>query len=186
MPWQSPRERAFLGKLASDEYFKRTMGNQSKRMIDHELVLRFVSFYSLDYMKSPKNIAEFLDKGMEYIEKSSDEALEKLEYAFKFAAKTSYEVFEEAAFEKGPITERRKRKNSTLFEVWMVSFARLAPEDVRAIIEKRSLVVERLNRFIADDEDFFMAISLATQKREHVKKRYEVVASIIEECIHDS
>ena len=47
-----PRERKFLQELAEDENLVRTMGDQSKRMVDQELVLRFISFYIQDYLNS--------------------------------------------------------------------------------------------------------------------------------------
>lgn len=179
-----PRERQFFENLSKDENLIKTMGNQSKRMLDQELVLRFISFLTYDYIKSPKNIAEFMDEAMDGLKKSSDAELKRLEVQFRRAMALAFKIFGNAAFEKRTELERRKRKNSSLFEVWTVSLAKLGEADALKLVEFKDIVKEKLQNAIEKDDEFFRSISLATQKRDHVKIRYEYVKKIINEVCH--
>ena len=51
-----PSVRRYLERLADNEYLKKTVGDQKKRMIDQELVLRFLSFYTMDYGEKRRTI----------------------------------------------------------------------------------------------------------------------------------
>ncbi len=181
-----PKERKFLEDLAKDENLVRTMGNQSKRMIDQELVLRFISFYTQDYLKSRKNIAVFMDEAMEALKSYLETELHRIAKAFRQATRLSYQIFGEGAFEKRVATDsdRRKRKNTTLFEVWTVCLAELVDKDpakVQRLLEDKEQVVEKLQILFESDGDFFRSITFATQKRDHVRIRYDRVRKIIQE-----
>jgi hypothetical protein len=182
-----PQVREFLQNLADDENLRRTMGDQSKRMLDQELVLRFISFFTQDYEKSPKNIAEFMDECMESLKTRSESTLKELEKAFRRSMSLSFRIFGDDAFEKrtGEENERGKRKNTTLFEVWTVSLARTNEKQADQLIKKRKVVVEKLQALIKPDAAFYRAITYATQKREHVRIRYDAVLKIINEVAHD-
>ena len=180
-------QRAFLQKLADDPNLKATMGDQSTRMMDHELVLRFLAFYYKDYTGSKKNIAEFLDEVMADIRRLSEKEKNTLSKAFAEGMERSHGIFGDRAFEKrsdGEEDIRRKRKNSTLFEVWTVSLAKLTQADAVTLIEKHDLLNELHRAEMAPTTEYYRSISLATQKREHVKIRYAVVARIIQEVLH--
>ena len=180
-------QREFLQTLADEPTLKVTMGDQSKRMMDQELVLRFIAFYFKDYTGSKKNIAEFLDEMMEDIGKMSDSEKRRLATAFSQGINRSYAVFGDRAFEKRSDTEddvRRKRKNATLFEVWTVSLARLSDADASKLIERKAQV-EELHRVKMDPNSmYYRSVSLATQKRDHVRARYNTVSEIIQEIIN--
>jgi hypothetical protein len=98
----------------------------------------------------------------------------------------AFQIFGNAAFEKRTSNEleRRKRKNSSLFEVWTVSLAKLGEADALKLVEFKDIVKEKLQNAIEKDDEFFRSISLATQKRDHVKIRYEYVKKIINEVCH--
>lgn len=181
------RERQFLQLLASNEFLKKTIGDQSKRMVDQELVLRFMAFYYHDYIKSRKNIASFLDEAMESITQKSVEELGKIEVLFNEAIKTCFLIFGDYAFEKRAENDdsKRKRKNSTLFEVWTVSVAKLTPVEKQTLIDRRGQVIDGLSNLITEDDDFYRSISLATQKHEHVLIRYKKINELIQEVLHD-
>ena len=183
------KQRDFLQKLAGNQYLKATMGDQSKRMMDQELVLRFIAFYHKDYTGSNKNIAEFLDEVMDDIGKISEVERKKIEQAFSDGMRRSYSLFGDRAFEKrsdGEEDFRRKRKNSTLFEVWSVTLAKLSEKDASRLAEKKDRLAE-LHRIAMDPNnmsEYYRSISLATQKRDHVKIRYATVQRIIEEVLN--
>jgi hypothetical protein len=180
------RERKFLEELSKDDNLIRTMGNQSKRMLDQELILRFLAFLKLDYLKSRKNIAEFLDDAMEYLSKQTPEELNLLGKEFRRAIKLSFDIFGDSAFEKQieETPKGHKRKNTTLFEVWCVCLARLSDNQAQKAVENREIIIQKLAELNAKDESFYRAISMATQKREHVNIRYDRVTSILNEVTH--
>jgi len=181
-----PSVRLFLQNLANDENLILTMGNQSKRMLDQELVVRFISFYSQDYHPSAKNLAEFMDDCMETLKGRSESELKALEKAFRRSMHLSYQIFGDCAFEKrtGEASERGKRKNTTLFEVWTVSLARTTDIQAKTLVQNKGAVIEKLQSITKPDKEFFRAISYATQKREHIRIRYESVEKIIHEVLH--
>ena len=181
-------QRMFLQKLADNPYLKKTMGDQTKRMMDHELVLRFLAFYNKDYAGSKKNIAEFLDEVMDDMGKYSEKEKKVLERAFADGIERSYLIFGDRAFEKctdGEEDVQRKRKNTTLFEVWTVSLASLSQEDSSTLIERSERLNELHRTQMEPATEYYRSISLATQKREHVSIRYATVKSINQEVLHD-
>ena len=182
----SEKTRELLSKLALDEYFKKTMGDRSKRMVDQELVLRFLAFNFLDYSKSRKNIASFLDRMVALLEKASDDEKKLYQNAFSCAVKRCWEVFGEKAFEKhtGDQNDRRRRKNSVLFEVWMTSLGSLSDEESNKIVQKRNELVNRHNKMTIEDNDYIRSITYSTQKKDHYETRKKKVLQIIKEVIN--
>lgn len=183
-----PQERAYLRRLAENEYLIKTMGDQSKRMMDQELVMRFIAFYRLDPQKSGyKNIAEFLDLAMEMLKKAPEAELESLEDAFRRSLKACYEIFGRNAFEKRGRNDPKNghlRKNTSLFEAWTVEMAKQNDETIERLVKRRETVIAKNKTLIDEDVNFYNAISLATQKRDYIRIRHEAVASIIREVAH--
>ncbi|VFM99276.1 MAG: Protein of unknown function DUF262 [Candidatus Kentron sp. G] len=177
----TPRLRAWLERLAKDEYLIKTIGDQSKRMVDQELVLRFLAFYSIDYNDSKRNIKTFLDEMMKNLESMGEEELNELESAFRVAIRRCWELFENSAFQK--ITDnaasRRRRTNATLFEVWMVALAKLSIEEADILVASKKYIKDEHFRLISSDNDYFRAISFSTQKKEHFRIRHDKVEQLI-------
>lgn len=179
-------ERDFLQKLTSNTYLIQSIGDQSRRMADQELVLRFIAFYNHDFITSKKSISIFLDEALDFISNANDSELLSIENIFNETIKTCYEIFGEYAFEKHtPSTNsRRKRKSATLFEVWMVSIAVLSTEQKNKLISNKEQIINNFAELITKP-DFSRSISLATQKHEHVQIRYSEIEKIIEDVLND-
>jgi len=179
------RERDLLCRLAKDENMVRTMGDQSKRMVDQELVLRFIAFYTMDYLKSPKNIAAFLDEMMERLKRETEAEFKRLEEAFRRALAYCEQLFGSLAFEKrNGEDNKRKRKNSALFEVWTVSLAKVSDANAMLLVERKDMLNEKMQALVNTDNEFFQAISMATQKRDNVRIRYDRIQKIIQEVLN--
>ena len=180
-----PKIRKFLEDLAADEYLKKAIGDQSKRMVDQELVLRFLAFRFMDYEKSKKNIATFLDEMVSKLEDSSADELERYQQSFQKAVKRCWLIFQETAFEKSITGEnaKRRRKNSTLFEVWTNAMAILSEEDTDKLIQNRGLLNQKHVDLMANDNDYFRSITYSTQKKDHFRTRKEKVAQLIKEVL---
>jgi hypothetical protein len=179
------KERGFLEKLAKNKYLIKSIGDQSRRMTDQELILRFIAFYKQDFVNSKMSIATFLDDAMRRTGKMKDSSLDKLEDTYNEAIKTCYSIFGKSVFEKRTLADiKRKRKNSSLFEVWMVSIAHLDQEQRAQLIKKNEKMKTKFSELI-NDEAFYRSISLATQKHDHVKTRYEKIQKLIQEVLSD-
>ena len=180
-----PRERAFLARLATASDMTSIMGDQSKRMADQELVLRFIAFYTQDYETSRKNIAAFLDEALKYLSERTEAELDDLENLFRRTLKYARDIFGDAAFMKESDEKegRRRRKNATLFEVWTVCLAKQNDADADLLVERREQVLKKQDALLNPEKDFFRSISLSTQKREHVKIRHERINTLIREVL---
>lgn len=180
-----PRDRELLEELANLEYSKEMLGDLSKRMKDQELVLRYWAFYRFDYLdpKNKKEIASFLDKAMEDIKKGDDEYRNNFKAQYTVAIKRCYQLLGTSGFEKDPSSNSRKRsKNSTLFEVWMVQLAKLSESDFNILLGKKDVFRGKAHALLNDIE-FFNAITYSTQKKDHAEKRYQKVNYLIEESL---
>jgi hypothetical protein len=181
----SPGIRNYLADLSLDENFIKIMGDQSKRMVDQELVLRFLAFHYLDYEQSKKNISTFLDEMVQKLEASNEQDLTTFKLSFKAAMKRSWDIFGPEAFEKSAIGEngRRKRKNSALFETWTNALAKISEKDMQILIsEKENLLIRNMELLM--DNEFIKAITYSTQKKEHFRIRRNMVNKLIEDLIN--
>ena len=181
----STATRDYLRKLADYEYLKKTIGNQSKRMLDQELVLRYLAFKFMDYERSKKNITTFLDEMIEKLENSSPEELEGYQISFQRTMKRCWQLFGDDAFEKRVKDQstRRRRKSSTLFEVWTNSLAMLTEEDMGVLLERKELLLQKNLDLTTEDNDYFRSITYSTQKKDHFRTRRDKVAEIIREVL---
>ncbi|MEW6713121.1 MAG: DUF262 domain-containing protein [Candidatus Riflebacteria bacterium] len=176
----SPGIRNYLADLSLDENFIKIMGDQSKRMVDQELVLRFLAFHYLDYEQSKKNISTFLDEMVQKLESSSEEDLATFKSAFKIAMKRSWDIFGAEAFEKTVNGEngRRKRKNSALFETWANALANVSEDDMQILTSEKESLIKRNNELLMDNE-FIKAITYSTQKKDHFRIRRDMVKKLL-------
>ncbi|MBN1892067.1 MAG: DUF262 domain-containing protein [Clostridiales bacterium] len=181
-----PSIREYLERLASDENLKKTIGDQTKRMVDQELVLRFLAFNFMDYEKSKKNITTFLDEMLEKLDKSNRQTLDSYEKSFRLAIKRCWQIFDDFAFEK-PASDaiRRKKKNATLFEVWTCALAKIDEKDMKTLLKYKDKLVQKHTDMMTMDNDYFRTITYSTQKRDHFRIRRAKVDQILREVLHD-
>lgn len=182
-----PRIRQYLEDLAKNEYLIKTIGDQSRRMVDQEMLLRFLSFRFMDYDESKKSIAPFLDEMMNKLQESSQKDLEEFRDAFQLAIKRCWEIFGNRAFEKSTDgnQSKRRRKNSTLFEVWMNALSRISIDDMQVLKEKKQELVKNHLDLMANDNDYFRSITYSTQKKDHYRTRRDKVQQLISDILFD-
>ncbi len=181
------KERSFLKKLTQNSDFIAALGDQSRRMADQELILRFIAFYNYNFIVSKTNIAAFLDEAMEKVANSSEKELNELESIFTETIKTCFAIFGQYAFEKRIINEepKRRRKNASLFEAWMVSIALLPSKDQIQLIDKKESILKKFSTLLLENIEFERSITVATQKLDHVIIRHRIIRSLIEEVLND-
>lgn len=181
----TPKIRRFLSELAENEDLKKTVGDQSRRMVDQELILRFLAFYYLNYDQTKKNITVFLDEMIDTLKKASDETLNAYKASFSLAVKRCLDVFGEFAFEKRfrGQSNRRRRKSSTLFEVWTTALSRLSEPEMQILVQKKEELIGLHEDLVTDDEDYLRAITYSTQKKAHYIVRHEKVSELIKDLL---
>ena len=180
-----PAIRKYLEELASYEYLKKTIGDQSRRMVDQELVLRYLAFKFMDYEQSKKNISTFLDEMIEKLRNSSSAELDSYRESFQTALYRCWQIFGPAAFEKRVNDQppRGRRKNSTLFEVWTNALAALSESEINTLYERKEELVQKDLDLMTNNNDYFKSITYSTQKKDHFRLRRNNVAQIIREVL---
>jgi len=178
-----PAIREYLEELASYEYLKKTIGDQSRRMVDQELVLRYLAFQFMDYEQSKKNISTFLDEMIDKLKNSSPDELELYRKSFHTALYRCWRIFGIAAFEKRVNDQeaRRRRKNSTLFEVWTNALAALSETEIETLYDRKEELLKKDLDMMTNNNDYFKSITYSTQKKDHFRIRRDSVAEIIRE-----
>lgn len=182
----NPAVRKYLEKLANDQFLIKTIGDQSRRMVDQEMVLRYLAFRFMDYEHSKKNIAPFLDEMIEKLEKSSTRELNEYSESFNLAIKRCWEIFGDRAFEKSTDGNhgKRRRKNSTLFEVWMNALGKLSDVEMKILYDRRLELIKNHLQLMASDNDYFRSITYSTQKKDHYRTRRDKVQELIMEVLN--
>lgn len=182
----TPAIRKYLEDLAAYDYLKKTIGDQSRRMVDQELVLRYLAFHFMDYEQSKKNIATFLDEMIDKLENSSPTELDSYKESFHTAIYRCWQVFGGAAFEKRVRGQdsRKRRKNSTLFEVWTNALASISEQEMATLCERKEQLSQKNLDMMTNDNDYFKSITYSTQKKDHFRIRRDKVAQMIREVIH--
>ena len=176
----------YLEGLAKNEYLIKTIGDQSRRMVDQEMLLRFLSFRFMNYEQSKKSIAPFLDEMMNKLQESSQNDLDEFRDSFQLAIKRCWDIFGSRAFEKSTDGKpaKRRRKNSTLFEVWMNALSKISIDEMQVLNEKKQKLVQKHLDLMANDNDYFRSITYSTQKKDHYRTRRDKVQQLIREILN--
>lgn len=181
-----PRSRAFLKRcVESPEFESATNGAlaRQRRMIDREVVLRFVAFRLLggahDYReKGPMeellwNTTERLDDP----KKLADEELQELYEDLLRGLRNSELIFGPRAFRKWPLdAERTNPFNRALFETWTVALCSRAPQSLVPIAEK---IAEAAREKMTSDVNYINSITVSTGDVKRVEYRFKVVDEIL-------
>jgi len=89
-----------LKELATDEDFLTCISQKhiDKRMSDRMLVLRFLAFYQMTYLKAKKGLKSFFNEFTDTYRNPSDEKIKEYRKAFKLAMRASHTVFGDKGF----------------------------------------------------------------------------------------
>ena len=182
-----PKIRTYLEELAIDEFLVKAIGDQSRRMVDQEMVLRYLAFRFMDFEQSKKNIASFLDDMVDKLDLASDSELKNYRDSIHHSIRLCRKNFEDRAFEKSTDRSQAKirRQNSTLFEVWMNALSRIPEADMHKLQRYKDRLVQKHLDLMANDNDYFRSITYSTQKRDHYRIRRDKVKMLIEEVLND-
>jgi hypothetical protein len=190
---QEIRNAMFRGKsttllkdLAQSEEFvhiitqKRVKG-YSKRMEDHAIILRYLSFKITDYSQYKKNdMNGFLEDTMEIINNMEDLEIKSLKNTFIDCMIKAKTLFDENHFLKPSKKEKNTNQISKpLFESIGYTLDKYSLAEIKSY---RILLLEKIYEIYENDE-FILKTSLATNNPPHVKYRFNKFQEIFKEVI---
>lgn len=177
----------FIKELADlPEFHKATHGylKNHKRMEDRDFVTRFVSFYQEGYEHYRSELDEFLNESMGKLTNLSVEEQQKIKADFSKAMNGTHQIFADYAFRKlFKKFERKHPLNKALFDTWSVNLARLQERELKNLIRKKDIVIDKFIELMKNNEAFVRAISTGTGKIKAVKTRFEEIQKIIKESL---
>ena len=184
------RSRTFLKQLVALPAFEKATPpalQGHKRMVDHEVALRFTAFwhrtpekYSID-----KTLDSFLLQTIREIddpEVLDDSVLAGISVAFARGLNLAHEVFGDDAFRKWPTnSDRRNPFNRALFEAWTVELARA---DADAVAISKRDICRSAREAMTTDNTYISSVSSATGDSVSVHTRFEKTRTIIMAAIY--
>lgn len=181
------RASLFLSEIADSGVFKNYVRASNRRMLDKELILRFMAFKLTRFEEYKEPMIKFLNDAMEYLGKLEQEFLTQLKTEFFHAVTLAWELFGEDAFRKSLVRQQtRKMINRALFEVVTTVFSGLNEAQRKKLLDNRTVVVDKFKQLLTD-EDFYSAITHSTTYSDNVRLRFnrvnELVSSILGEDI---
>ena len=173
----------FLKEITDTKLFKEVVRISDKRMLDRELILRYVALRLKNYTAYKAPMITFLNDAMEDLGSQSKEILSTLKTDLLNAFELAKKIFGDHAFRR-PLSETSKKKavNRALFEVISVLFSQLSKIE-RTRLEKNK------TRFLTDfeklfeDTDFYGSITYSTAHKLSVTTRFEKINTIIQKYI---
>lgn len=177
----------FLKEIVEEDIFKRVVGLKSNRMLDRELVLRFIAFKLSNYDEFMfNNMGEFLDDSMDKLDKiNKQEILNQLKEDLIDTLKFSETILGEGHRFSRSIADEQKIKslNRSLFDVITVSFSEIKDKD--KFLEKKELFLEKFMELLHDEQsEFTKAITEGTSSKNAIEIRFRIMNRIIDEVLN--
>lgn len=181
----------FLKEVSEENIFKRVVNVSPKRMLDRELILRFIAFFLTSYNEFSFNtIGEFLDHSMEKLDSIKDQ---------NRLSEIKNQLLESLAFSEMILGEKHhfsraialpgntKSLNRSLFDVITVSFAQLSEDKRNKLFLKKDCFKQTFIKLLEDEKsDFSEAITKGTSGKRAVETRFNVMASLIKEVLNEN
>ncbi len=168
-----------LRELTQYPNFRKAIASETllERMLDAELVLRFLAFYERTYLNFPGGIKSFLNDFMnDYCKNISPEKQKKFTDVFKQASDLVFSVFGEDSFRRYSLgTERsadgrwERTVNRALYDIVMWGFTQY---DKNLVMQSSDSIRSALVDLCVNDDNFKDSITAATNDRSRVKYRF--------------
>lgn len=169
----------FLQECSKMECFvDATSGSvKSERMLDREFVLRYISFCYLDLDKYAGNIDDFLNEGMKYLNRISQEQLGIIKKEFEFVMQSSYKLMGRNAFRKICSDGRRRPINKVIFESWCYVIRTLSEKQVEKLVKSRDELQYKYMQLCESSEYLYL---LKVPDKKAVYARIDAVRELVE------
>jgi hypothetical protein len=177
------RARDLLRELASDASFLAATQHtiNPDRMADREMILRFIAFYRVNTKEyKQQDLDTFLRESMKAIDSVSPQEEGRLIADFERSMQAAQRIFGEHAFRKFFEGQTRRLPiNKALFEAVAVNLARLSPQELKILEERRPAVMNGMAELMKD-EQFLSSISYATGHARRVQRRFSGVRDMLQ------
>ena len=157
-------------------------------MADRECVLRFLAFHINPWEEYAANDLDgYLGRTMEKVNAMGSSERTCISQDFRRAMEAAFLIFGNDAFRKRyNYTDTRYPISKALFEAWSVGLARRSGNEIDVLVDQRTQVKERFISLMKEDQDFDTAISYSTGNPVRVKKRFQAIDALLEECLQCS
>jgi hypothetical protein len=178
-----------IRRLSKHPAFVRALAVKSppQRMIDAELVLRFLAFFEKTHFNYPGKMKNFMNSFMKGNRFATPDRQVEWEEKFVLACNNAYTVFGDKAFRRFLVGSARNPNgawetsiNRALFDCVMFWFARY---EQRQIIPVKDQIRERFIGALSSDVDFINSITLGTSDASRVKRRFEIFQGIVDSIV---
>ncbi len=179
----------FLRKISENDIFKNVVGISSKRMLDRELVLKFIAFKLTNYKEfNFNNMGEFLDKAMEKLDSINDEnILNEFKNEFLNTLEFSEKVLGENHRFSRYIANigTTKTLNRSLYDVIIVCFSEIENKD--KFLTNKELFLNKFLKLLKDEKgEFSKAITEGTSGKSAIETRFEIMDKLIKEILNEN
>lgn len=170
----------FLKELAHSEEFIKATNNRidSQRMLDCELVNRFLAFYLLGINNYKGSLESFLNEVLKVLKYADDGVLNNCRSAFYQSMDTASALFGEIAFRKHKPNGQFGAINKPMFESISVSLAKLSLFECEELIRKKEEFLKAYMILLKDSE-FNRVITNGTAKITSIETRYRKIHNLI-------
>ena len=181
----------FLIECAESDVFRNIVSVPAKRMLDRELVLRFMSFKLSPNATNEfpfNNMGEFLDEAMEKLDNiKDDEKLNELRNSLFETLEFSEKILGEKHRFSRSIAKKEKTNtlNRSLFDVLTVCFSEI--KDKKSFVSKKDEFRDKLGELLKDESsEFSRAITEGTSGKGAIEKRFGIIKKLIEEILNEN
>ena len=176
----SAQASTFLKKLSELEIFQKCTRVSNRRMLDKELILRYIAFKLNPFGDYKGPMFKFLNDTMEVLGNLEPSKLESLEKEFEKSVSLSWEIFGEDAFRKSILEENVKRKvvNRALFEVVTVAFSNLDDDEIAVIRNNKDNFIKEYLKLLKEAQ-FDETISISTTYAKNIVYRFEKFENLV-------
>jgi len=180
---------SFLKEVCDDKNFREIAKVSPKRMLDRELVLRFIAFKLTNYKEFPfNNMGEFLDDAMEKLDViQNEEELINLKNDLINTLVFSEKILgKQHRFSRSIADEKKTNTlNRSLFDVITVCFSEI--NDKERFFNKKIIFMNRFLMLLKDEQsEFSKAITEGTSAKSVIEKRFEIMNSLIQEVLNEN
>lgn len=180
-----------LEEITKEKDFKNIVNVTSKRMVDRELVLRYIAFKKYNYRKlnqEKKSLPKLLDETMEIVDTIEFENNEYAVMKISLLKTLSnlIEIFEKKYLFNKKLIDNSKIKvlNKSLFEIWTVLVSDLDNKEILRLKNKKEILKKKYIELLKD-QDFNDAVTRGTNDRKSVVKRFSLLEKLIRSVIDD-
>ena len=171
-----------IKELALLNEFKECVNQKNihKRMKDRSLILRFLAFYQMMYLKAKKGLKAFFNEFCETYRNPEEEKLNEFRNQFKKAVKAACTIFGNRGFR---VTSKSPSINASIFQVICVSFT---DYDLGALTRSADAIYEEYLDLVSTDERWVDCVRRTTGDSNRISYSFETWNARLKQVMENS